>query len=75
MKKIKSEGSVAGTQPDYFKLRKLFAKLGNTYVRLSARDRRKVMRLLERLTFGKASSVSYWGRWSKDDMQGCCLQL
>jgi hypothetical protein len=65
----------AGLQPDDFKLRKVLVNLGNAYVRLAARDRRKVMRLLEQLAFGKASSVSYWDRWSKEDMKRCYLQL
>lgn len=65
----------AGTQPDDFKLRKLVVNLGNAYVRLAARDRRKVMRLFEQIAFGKASSASYWDRWSKDDMKTCYLQL
>jgi hypothetical protein len=75
MKKIKREGSVVEAQPDYLKLRRFLVNLGNAYVRLSAPDRRKVMRLLERFAFGKASSVSDWDRWSKDDMQACYLKL
>lgn len=64
-----------GLQPDDFKLRKLVANLGNAYVRLAAKDRQKVMRLIEKFTFGNASSVSYWDRWSKDEMTRCFLQM
>jgi hypothetical protein len=75
MENTHSEGPVAKPQPDNFKLRKLEVNLGNAFVRLAAKDRRKVMRLLNQLAFGKASSVSYWDRWSKDDMKSCCLQM
>jgi hypothetical protein len=75
MEKAMSEGLVAGPQPDDFKLRKLLVNLGNAYVRLTARDRRKVMHLLKQLAFGKASSASYWDLWSKDDAKSCYLLL
>jgi hypothetical protein len=75
MKKAFNEGPVAGPQPVDFELRKLVVNIANTYVRLTAKDRRKVMRLLEQFTFGKASSASYWDRWSTDDMKHCYLQL
>lgn len=75
MEKAVSEGPVAGPQPDNIKLHKLVVNLGNCYVRLAKRDRRKVMRLLKKLAFGKASSASYWDRWSKDDAKSCCQQL
>jgi hypothetical protein len=75
MGKALSEGPVQGLQPEGLKLRKLKVNLGNAYVRLTAADRRKVMRLLEQFTFGKASTASYWDRWSKDDAKSCCLQL
>jgi hypothetical protein len=70
-----SEGPDSGPQPDEFKLRKLKVTLGNAYVRLAARDRRKVMRTLEQFAFGKKSSVGYWDPWSKDEMKRCHLQL
>ena len=73
MGKTFNERPAAGLQPDEFKVRKLIVNLGNAYVRLVARDRRKVMRLLEQFAFGKAST--YWDRWSADDMQACHLQL
>jgi hypothetical protein len=62
-------------QPCDFKLRKLVVNLGNAYVRLAAKDRRKVMRLIEKFAFGNASSVSYWDRWCKDEMKRCFLQM
>jgi hypothetical protein len=71
MEKTYGEESVAVPLPDDFKLRKLVVNLGNAYVRLTAADRRKVMRLLEQLAFGKASSASYWDCWSMDDMKSC----
>jgi hypothetical protein len=75
MAKTHSVRSVARLQPDDLELSNLTVILGNAYVRLAARDRRKVMHLLEQLAFGKASSVSYWDLWSNDDMQACCLQM
>ncbi len=42
MAKALIEGPAAGPQPVDLKLRKLIVNLGNEYVRLSARDRRKV---------------------------------
>jgi hypothetical protein len=75
MAKPYSEELVAGVQPYDLKLRKLVFNLGNAYVRLVARDRRKVMRLLEQFAFGKNRTASYWDRWSKDDMKCCYLQL
>jgi hypothetical protein len=75
MAKKCSVGSVAGPQPDRFKLRKLEVNLGNTYVRLAARDRRKVMRVFNEFAFGKAKEAYYWDRWSKEDAKSCVLQL
>ncbi len=75
MAKAYSDGLVTGPQPSDFEIRKLIVNLGNAYVRLAARDRRKVMRLLEQFAFGKASSVSYWDRWSKDEMKRCFVQM
>jgi hypothetical protein len=74
MEKALSEGPVQGP-PDGFKLRKLIVNLGNAYVRLAPRDRRKVMQFLERFAFGKASSALYRDRWSKDEAKCCCLQV
>jgi hypothetical protein len=70
-----SEGAVPGPQPGEVKLRKLKVTLGNAYVRLTARDRQKVMRTLEQFTYGKKSSASHWYFWSKDEMKSCYLQL
>ena len=75
MEERKNRVRAAGTQPDDFKLRKLEVNLGNAYMRLAARDRRKVMRLFGQIVFGKGSSGSYWDNWSKDDMKTCYLQL
>ena len=75
MKKTNSEGPVAWPQPDNIKLRKLEVRLGNLHVRQTKRNRLTVMRALKQVTFGKASSVSYWDRWSKDEMKRCFLQL
>lgn len=75
MGKTYSEGSAAGVPPNDFKLRKLIVNLANAYTRLTARERRKVMRALEQVAFGKAGIASYWDRWSKDDMKCCYLQL
>ncbi len=74
MKTTHSVRSV-GPPPDDLKLHKLMVKLGDAYERLAERDRRKVMRLLDQITFGKASSGSYWELWSKDDMQALYLKL
>jgi len=75
MKKTNGDRPVAGPLPDYLEFRRLVVSLGNAYVRLAERDRRKVMRLLDQITFGKASSGSLWELWSKDDMQACYLKL
>lgn len=75
MAKAYSDGLVTGPQPNDFEIRKLIVNLGNTYVRLAARDRRKVMRALKQFTFGEASTALYWDRWSKDDIKRCYLQL
>jgi hypothetical protein len=75
MKKALSEGPVQGPPPDSFKFRKLIVNLGNAYVRLTAADRRKVMRALKQFTFGTANTASYWDLWSKDDAKSCYLLL
>jgi hypothetical protein len=75
MKKTYGEWPVADLQPDNFKLRKLVVNLGNAYVRLAARDRRKIIRALEQFAFGKTSSVSYRDPWFKGHMKCCYLQL
>ena len=53
----------------------LIVSLGNAYVRLEMRDRRKVMHALERFAFGKAKTASYWDLWSKDDAERCYMKL
>lgn len=76
MSKEKKEGRHAGPQADALKLRKATVNLGNTFVRLAARDRRKVLRILERLAFRKNGKYShYWDRWTADDSGACYLQL
>jgi hypothetical protein len=75
MNKTSSEGLVSGPQPDEIKLRKLMVILGNDYVRLAARERKKVMRALEQSAFGKKSSVGYWDPWSEDEMKRCYMRL
>ena len=75
MAKACSDGLIAGPQPNDFEYRKLMVNLGNTYVRLTAGDRRKVMRALEQFAFGKAKEASYWDRWSKEDVKSCVLQV
>jgi hypothetical protein len=70
-----SEGPVSVPQPDKFKLRKLQVALGNTYVRLAARDRHKVMRSLKQFAFPTGSGADYSDPWSKDEMNDCHLQL
>jgi cellobiose phosphorylase len=45
------------------------------YVRLPARERRKVLRLLQRLAYRKTGTNSYWDRWTTDDMRACYLKL
>lgn len=71
MAKIGSVGLVPGPQPNEFEIRKLTVKLGNSFVRLTAAERRKVMRALEQFTFGKATSVSERDLWSKDEAKTC----
>lgn len=75
MAKTCSNGPVQGPSPDDFKYHKLMVSLGNTYVRLTAARRRRVMRAFEKFTFGKNSSVAEWDLWSKDDLKSCVLQL
>jgi len=75
MKKTLSVGSVAGLQPDGFKIRKLLVNLGNAYARHTAAERRNVMRAFKKFAFGKAKSAFYWDLWSKDDAKSCYLLL
>jgi hypothetical protein len=75
MKKANGDGPAAGQQPDDLERRKLVVNLGNIFVRLPPAKRRKAITLLERFTFGKASSVSYWDRWTKEGSQSCYLRL
>lgn len=75
MKEPLSEGPLQGPPPDGVNLRKLTVNLGNTFVRLTAADRRKVMLALGQFAFGKNSSAAYWDLWSKAEMKTCYLQL
>ena len=75
MEKASSEEPVQGPPPDGLKLRKLMVNLGNAFVRLTAADRRKVMRLIQHFAFGKNRTVSYWEHWSNDGLKFCCLQM
>ena len=75
MAKIGSVGLVAGPQSNEFEIRKLTTKLGNSFVRLTAAERRKVMRTLKQFTFGKASSASERDLWSEDEAKTCYLLL
>ena len=75
MRNTYSEASVTAPQPDEIKLRRLKVTLGNLYVRLAARERRKVMRLLEQFTFGKKRSAADSDPWSKAEMKLCYSQL
>jgi hypothetical protein len=61
--------------PMNFEIRKLTVKLGNSFVRLTAAERRKVMRAIKQFTFGKASSASERDIWSKDEAKTCYLLL
>jgi len=75
MKEPLSEGPSQGPLPDGVKLRKLTVNLGNTYVRLTAAGRRKVMRALEQFTFANNDSAAERDLWSKEEMKTCYLQL
>ena len=75
MEKASSEEPVQGPPPDGLKLRKLMVNLGNAFVRLTAADLRKVMRLIQHFAFGKNRTVSYWEHWSNDGLKFCCLQM
>jgi hypothetical protein len=75
MRKTNGNGPVVGPPPDFLEFPKLIVGLGNAYVRLSARDRRKVMRALKEFAFGKANTASYWDLWSKDDAECCYRKL
>ena len=55
--------------------RKLIVSLGNAFVRLTARDRQKVIRILTQFTFGNANNIAYWVPWSKNELKRCNLQL
>lgn len=75
MKEPLSEGPSQGPPPEYLEFRRIVVGLGNAYVRLGARDRRKVIRALKEFAFGKANTASYWDLWSKDDAECCYLKL
>ena len=62
-------------QPDEFAIRKLSVTLSDAFVRLAARDRAQVMRLLEQFAFGKDSLALYRESWSRDNMKSCCQQM
>jgi hypothetical protein len=74
MAKTGSVGLVLGPQPNDFEIRKLTVRLGNLFVRLTAAERRKVMRALKQFFFGEASSVSERDLWTKDEAK-ICYQL
>ena len=44
------------------------------YARLAAQDRRKVMRLVERLAYGKTGTPE-WDQWTADDLWAFYLKL
>ena len=75
MKRTYSDGPVAGTRPDDSTVRNLEAKLCNSYVRLAAPDRQKVVRIIKQFAFGKACSTSYWDWWSNYNLKSCYRQL
>ena len=75
MKQICSKEPISAPQPDQFQISKLIVTLGNTYVRLSARERQKVMRALTQFAFGKKTSVNCRDLWSESEMKRCYLQL
>jgi hypothetical protein len=74
MKKTHSVRSVAGSQRNYFKLRKSLVNLGDEYRRLAPCDRRPVMRILEQFS-GNIEEATYWDRWSMEEAKSCFLKL
>jgi hypothetical protein len=68
-------GPNAGQKLDALELSKVEAHLGNSFVRLSAVDRKRAMRALGEFVFGKNSSFAYWDLWSKAEMKTCYLRL
>ena len=75
MTKTSRVGQLAAQLPNDFKIHKLLVSLGNTYVRRTAADRRKVMRALNKFAFGKSNSVFLCDLWSEDDAKSCYLEL
>lgn len=75
MKKTHCDGPVQGPPPEDLEFRKILVGLGNEYVRLGARERRKVMRALKEFAFGKAKTASYWDVWSEDEAECCYSKL
>jgi hypothetical protein len=79
MDKTKSNERAAGPQFDFTKTLKAEVKLGNAFVRLTAKDRRKVLRLFEHLLYGKlqgkVGSSPFWDQWTEDDMLAFYQQL
>lgn len=74
MNQTQNQGWDVGPQLDTLKVDKIVANLGNIYVRLAARDRRKVMRLLEQV-IDKNTGTYDWDRWTEDEERACYLQL
>ncbi len=75
MKKTHVGGPYVGLKLYALEFRKLEARLANLFVRLTAADRREVMRALGQFVFGENSSAAYWDLWSKAEMMTCYLQL
>ena len=65
----------AGQKLDALELRNLEAHIGNSFVRLSAVDRKRAMRALGEFVFGNNCSFAYWDLWSKAEMKTCYLRL
>jgi hypothetical protein len=53
MKKTNNEGADAAQQLDIFNINKVEVKLGNAFVRLPAKNLRKILILLKRPSYGK----------------------
>ena len=75
MDQTQNQGWDAEPKLNAIKVQKIEVNLGNTYVRLAACDRRKVMRLLERFIYKRTGSYHYMDPWTRDEMRACYLQL
>ena len=75
MERIHIEESDTEQRPDELKIRRIVVNLGNVFVRLTAADRKKVLRILEKVAYGKTGTTFYWDCWSEDDMRACHRQL